>query len=73
MGKKEKEEKEIILDLSKKIKLGDNYYISIGSFLISFSIMIIQMFSLGFNWSILLNFIYSLRKKNQKIKPHIDD
>lgn len=54
-------EKEIILDLSKKIKFGDKIYISIGSMLLSFLIMILQGLCFGWSWSLLLNFVYSIR------------
>lgn len=54
-------EKEIVLDLSKKIKISDKIYISIGSLLFSAIILIIQGFAFGWTWGLLLNFIYSIR------------
>jgi len=63
-------EKEIILDLSKKIKFSDTIYVSLGSLLLSFIVLIIQlvMFLSMNNWvweasafSLLINFIYSIR------------
>ncbi len=63
-------EKEIVIDLSKKIKFTDALYISIGSFLLSFFVALIQfLIALNTNnwivtpacWSVLLNFIYAIR------------
>jgi len=55
------EEKEIILDLSKKIKWNDNKYISLGSLLLSGIILIIQGITMGWSGVLLLNFIYAIR------------
>lgn len=68
-------EKEVILDLSKKIKFSDTIYISLGSLLLSLIILIIQLFMfLSLNnwiwedkcWLLLLNFIYSMRGEKTK-------
>lgn len=73
----EKKEKEIVLDLSKKIKISDTRYISLGSFILSFIIMAIQfVICLSVNdWVIteaclvlLLNFVYAIRGENTKDK-----
>ena len=66
-------EKEIILDLSKKIKLSETIFISIGSLLLSGIILLIQLLMfLSMNnwvwepkaWLYLLNFVHSLRGGN---------
>jgi len=63
-------EKEIILDLSKKIKFSNTVYISLGSLLLSVIVLVIQLIMfLSLNnwvwesktWFLLLNFIYSIR------------
>ena len=74
-------EKEIILDLSKKIKLGEKRYISIGTLVISLIILLIQLLMyLSLSnwvwdakmWTLLLNFAYSIRSgkiEEQKDNP----
>ena len=63
-------EKEICIDLSKKIKFNDKLYISIGSLLLSGIIIFIQLMGIMSNtgwlwttecWYLLLNFIHSIR------------
>ena len=63
-------EKEIILDLSKKIKLSNTIFVSIGSLLLSGIILLIQLLMfLSMNnwiwepkaWLLLLNFFHSVR------------
>ena len=63
-------EKEVIVDLSGKIKFSDNLYISLGTFLLSMFITIIQMLiCLALNdWRFtvsaltpLLNFVLAIR------------
>lgn len=54
-------EKEVVIDLSKKIKFSDTRYISIGSLLLSTIILILQGFSFGWTWGLLLNFVYAIR------------
>jgi len=57
-------EKEIIIDLSKKIKFSDKLYISLGSLLLSTLILIVQAFSWGWSWGlckITLTFSYWLQ------------
>lgn len=59
-------EKEVCLDLSKKIKW-NNHYISIGTLLLSGLILITQVFAMGWSWWLFLNFLYSIRsEKNNK-------
>ena len=69
------EEKEVIIDLSKKIKFSKNYYVSLGSLLLSLIMLIIQLLMcLCINnwvwtketWLILFNFAYSLRHKSEE-------
>lgn len=55
------EEKEICLDLSKKINFGNNRYVSIGTLLLSAIILILQGLCFGWGWGLLLNFVYSIR------------
>jgi hypothetical protein len=65
-----KKEKTIIIDLSPKIKFTSRLYISLGTFLLSFTVALFQ-FIIALNdnswivtpacWVILLNFVYSLR------------
>lgn len=57
-------EKEIIIDLSKKIKFSDKLYISLGSLLLSTLILIVQAFSWGWSWGLLLNYLYAIRSGN---------
>jgi len=57
-------EKEIIIDLSKKIKFSDKLYISLGSLLLSTLILIVQAFSWGWSWGLFLNFLYAIRSGN---------
>ena len=61
-------EKEIIIDLSKKIKFSDKLYISLGSLLLSTLILIVQAFSWGWSWGLLLNYLYSIRSGNSNEK-----
>jgi len=65
-----KEEKEIVIDLSKKIRFTDTIYISIGSLLFSTLIALLQfIMALNMNnwvvspscWIVLLNYLYALR------------
>lgn len=63
-------EKEIYIDLSKKIKLSDTLYISIGSLILSAVVALLQfIITLNGNnwvltpscWAVFLNFIYAVR------------
>jgi len=63
-------DKEVVLDLSKKIKLRNDYYISLGSLLLSILIMIVQGLCFGWTWAHLLNFLYSLRKEGKEEKKN---
>jgi len=81
----EKKEKEIRIDLSWKIKFGDTFYISIGSFLLSFFVALLQfLMALIDNNGIItsrclivfLNFIYVIRAgvsyNSKQILDYID-
>lgn len=68
----EKEEKEIVIDLSKKIKFSDKLYVSIGSILLSGIILIVQSLCFGWSWGLLLNFLYSIRSGKIDEKPTED-
>jgi len=57
----EKKEKEIILDLSKKISFGNKIYISLGSLILSSIILVLQGLTYRWSWGLLLNFVYSIR------------
>jgi len=57
----EKKEREIILDLSKKIKFYDKVYISVGSLILSSLVLILQGLTFGWSWGLLYNFVYSIR------------
>ena len=54
-------EKEVILDLSKKIKFYKGLYVSIGSLLLSGLILVLQGLTFGWSWVLVLNFVYSIR------------
>ena len=57
----EKKEKEIILDLSKKISFGNKIYISLGSLILSSIILVLQGLTYGWSWGLVLNYVYSIR------------
>ena len=63
-------DKEIVLDLSKKIKVSDAYYISLGSLLLSVLILIVQGLTYGWSGWLILNFLYSLRKEGKEEKKN---
>lgn len=71
----EKKEKEIVLDLSGKIKFSDTLYVSVGSLLLSGIIMLIQMiwFLSTNNWQFdafifatIFDFVSALRGEKHK-------
>ena len=75
-------EKEICLDLSKKIKLSNTLYISLGTLLFSTVIMVIQLLMLlsknGWVWTdlcfgTLLNFVFSIRGNDNGKKSTTND
>lgn len=57
----EKKEKEIVIDLSKKVKFSDNLYISIGSLILSILLLLLQGLTFGWSWGLLYHFVYSLK------------
>ena len=67
-------EKEVVIDLSGKIKFSDTLYISLGTFLLSMTIIMIQMLIIlsSHDWiftsdvfAILLNFFTALRSSSK--------
>jgi hypothetical protein len=78
----EKKEKEIILDLSGRIQFSDTVYISLGTFLLSLIVMVIQLLiCLSTNdWqlttqclTVLLDFVLALRSEDkQKTEPMVE-
>jgi hypothetical protein len=77
-----KEEKEIILDLSGRIQFSDTIYITLGTFLLSVLVMVIQLLiCLSVNdWqftttslTVLLDFVLALRsEEKQKTEPMVE-
>lgn len=68
----EKEEKEIVIDLSKKIKFSDSLYVSIGSLILSILMLVLQGLTFGWSWGLLYHFVYSLRYGKFDKEPNED-